>query len=626
MDIQARQETAGLPVSALRPVGTEDREEKEIMKLLKSYELRKLYLDFFREKGHAIIPSASLIPENDPTVLFTTAGMHPLVPYLMGAKHPAGVRLADVQKCVRTGDIDEVGDASHCTFFEMLGNWSLGDYFKKESIAFSWEFLTDEKWLGIDKDRLYFTCFKGDGDAPQDTYSHDCWVNMRVDPSHIFYLDKKHNWWGPAGVTGPCGPDTEIFYDTGKPKCGPNCDPSCSCGKYLEIWNNVFMEYNKKADGTFAPLSQKNVDTGMGLDRTIATLQGVESVYDTDAFTGIIAAIAKSSGKTYGQDEETTRAFRIVADHIRCATFMLGDPRGVTPSNVDQGYILRRLIRRAIRYAMQLGMPDNSLTQVAEAVIAQYGEPYPELVENHEKIMSELSKEEQRFQRTLKNGMKEFDRVKDKAENGMIDGLTAFHLYDTFGFPVEFTQEMAKENGLQVDLEGFKKAFDQHQEKSKAGAEQRFKGGLADTSEQTARLHSATHLLQAALRRVLQDDTISQRGSNITAERLRFDFSFGRKVTPEELKAVEDEVNRYIQAAVPITCQEMTVEEAKAQGAIGLFGDKYGERVKVYTMGDFSKEICGGPHAENTGDLHHFKIKKEEASSAGVRRIKAILD
>ena len=449
---------------------------------------------------------------------------------------------------------------------------------------------------------------------------------MGVDPSHIFYLDKKHNWWGPAGVTGPCGPDTEIFYDTGKPKCGPNCDPSCSCGKYLEIWNNVFMEYNKKADGTFEPLSQKNVDTGMGLDRTIATLQGVESVYDTDAFTGIIAAIAKSSGKTYGQDEETTRAFRIVADHIRCATFMLGDPRGVTPSNVDQGYILRRLIRRAIRYAMQLGMPDNSLTQVAEAVIAQYGEPYPELVENHEKIMSELSKEEQRFQRTLKNGMKEFDRVKDKAENGMIDGLTAFHLYDTFGFPVEFTQEMAKENGLQVDLEGFKKAFDQHQEKSKAGAEQRFKGGLADTSEQTARLHSATHLLQAALRRVLQDDTISQRGSNITAERLRFDFSFGRKVTPEELKAVEDEVNRYIQAAVPITCQEMTVEEAKAQGAIGLFGDKYGERVKVYTMGEFSKEICGGPHAENTGDLHHFKIKKEEASSAGVRRIKAILD
>ena len=596
------------------------------MKLLKSYELREMYLEFFRQKGHAVIPSASLIPENDPTVLFTTAGMHPLVPYLMGAKHPAGNRLVDVQKCVRTGDIDEVGDASHCTFFEMLGNWSLGDYFKKESIAYSWEFLTDEKWLGIDKDRLYFTCFAGDQEAPQDTYSHDRWVEMGVDPSHIFYLDKKHNWWGPAGITGPCGPDTEIFYDTGKPKCGPDCNPACDCGKYLEIWNNVFMEYNKTAEGTFEPLAQKNVDTGMGLDRTIATLQGVESVYDTDAFTGIIATIHDLCGKNYGDDPETTRAFRIIADHIRCATFILGDPRGVTPSNVDQGYILRRLIRRAIRYAMQLGIPDNSLAKVAEAVIRQYAGAYPELTENHDKITEELSKEEQRFQRTLRNGMKEFERVKGKTENGQIDGITAFHLYDTFGFPVEFTQEMAKENGLTVDIEGFKKAFDAHQEKSKAGAEQRFKGGLADTSEQTARLHTATHLLQAALRRVLQDDTISQRGSNITAERLRFDFSFGRKVTPEELKAVEDEVNRYIQAAVPITCQEMTVEEAKAQGAIGLFGDKYGERVKVYTMGEFSKEICGGPHAENTGELHHFKIKKEEASSAGVRRIKAILD
>ncbi|NCB30551.1 MAG: alanine--tRNA ligase [Clostridia bacterium] len=596
------------------------------MKLLKSYELREMYLEFFRQKGHSIIPSASLIPENDPTVLFTTAGMHPLVPYLMGAKHPAGIRLANVQKCVRTGDIDDVGDTSHCTFFEMLGNWSLGDYFKKESIAFSWEFLTDEKWLGIDKDKLYFTCFEGDADAPKDTFSHDCWVNMGSDPSHIFYLEKKHNWWGPAGVTGPCGPDTEIFYDTGKPKCSEDCNPSCSCGKYLEIWNNVFMEYNKKADGTFEPLSQQNVDTGMGLDRTIATLQGVESVYDTDAFTGIIGAIAKLSGKNYKDGGETTRAFRIVADHIRCATFMLGDPRGVTPSNVDQGYILRRLIRRAIRYAMQLGMPENSLSQVAEAVITQYGKPYPELVENREKVVSELSKEEKRFQHTIKNGMREFERIKDNFTDGIIDGITAFHLYDTFGFPVEFTQEMAAENGLTVDLEGFRKAFDEHQEKSKAGAEHRFKGGLADTSEQTARLHSATHLLQAALRKVLQDNTVSQRGSNITAERLRFDFSFGRKVTAEELKAVEDEVNRCIQAAAPITWEEMSVEDAKAQGAVGLFGDKYGDRVKVYTMGTFSKEICGGPHATNTADLHHFTIKKEEASSAGVRRIKAVLD
>ena len=596
------------------------------MRLLKSSELRKLYLDFFREKGHAIIPSASLIPENDPTVLFTTAGMHPLVPYLMGAKHPEGTRLADVQKCIRTGDIDEVGDTSHCTFFEMLGNWSLGDYFKKESIAYSWEFLTSDKWLGIDKDKLYFTCFAGDADAPRDTYSHDRWVEMGVDPSHIFYLDKKHNWWGPAGITGPCGPDTEIFYDTGKPKCCPECDPSCSCGKYLEIWNNVFMEYNKQADGSYLPLAQHNVDTGMGLDRTIATLQGVESVYDTDAFTGIIKTIEELSGKHYKDSPEVTRAFRIVADHIRCATFILGDPRGVTPSNVDQGYILRRLIRRAIRFAMQLGIPDNKLDAVADAVIAQYGEVYPELTANREKIMTELDKEETRFQKALRNGTREFERIKGSFENGVIDGATAFHLYDTFGFPIEFTEELAKENGLKVDAEGFKAAFEEHQKKSQAGAEQRFKGGLADTSLETARLHSATHLLQAALRKVLNDSTISQRGSNITAERLRFDFSFGRKLTKEELQQVEDQVNEWIQAKAPITCEEMTVDEARAQGAVGLFGDKYGERVKVYTMGTFSKEICGGPHAGNTGELGHFKIKKEEASSSGVRRIKAVLE
>lgn len=594
------------------------------MRLLKSSELRKLYLDFFREKGHAIIPSASLIPENDPTVLFTTAGMHPLVPYLMGAKHPEGTRLADVQKCIRTGDIDEVGDTSHCTFFEMLGNWSLGDYFKKESIAYSWEFLTSDKWLGIDKDKLYFTCFAGDADAPRDTYSHDRWVEMGVDPSHIFYLDKKHNWWGPAGITGPCGPDTEIFYDTGKPKCCPECNPSCDCGKYLEIWNNVFMEYNKQADGSYLPLAQHNVDTGMGLDRTIATLQGVESVYDTDAFTGIIKTIEELSGKHYKDSPEITRAFRIVADHIRCATFILGDPRGVTPSNVDQGYILRRLIRRAIRFAMQLGIPDNKLDAVADAVIAQYGEVYPELTANREKIMTELDKEETRFQKALRNGTREFERIKGSFENGVIDGATAFHLYDTFGFPIEFTEELAKENGLKVDVEGFKAAFEEHQKKSQAGAEQRFKGGLAEANEVTARLHTATHLLQAALRKVLGDG-VAQKGSNITTERLRFDFSFERKMTPEEVKEVEKLVNEAIQADVPITCEEMTVDEARAQGAIGLFGDKYGEKVKVYTMGKYSKEICGGPHASHTGELGTFKIKKEEASSAGVRRIKAVL-
>ncbi len=590
-----------------------------------SKELRQLYLDFFVSKGHAVIPSASLIPENDPTVLFTTAGMHPLVPYLMGEKHPEGKRLVDVQKCVRTGDIDEVGDASHCTFFEMLGNWSLGDYFKKESIAYSWEFLTSEKWLGIDPTKLHFTCFAGDADAPRDAVAHDCWVENGADPSHIVYLPKRNNWWGPAGLTGPCGPDTEIFYDTGKTPCGPDCKAGCDCGKYLEIWNNVFMEYNKNADGTYAPLAQKNVDTGMGLDRTVATLQGVESVYDTDAFTGIIARIAELSGRRYGADAETTRMFRIVADHIRCATFILGDQRGVTPSNVDQGYILRRLIRRSIRFSMQLGIPDGSLSHIAEAVIAQYGGFYHELSENRGKIVGELNGEEQRFAHTLKNGMREFERLVPTLTGSVIDGISAFHLYDTYGFPIEFTQELAAERGLRVDLDGFSEAFKAHQELSHAGAEQRFQGGLADHTEETARLHTATHLLQAALRRVLNDDGVAQKGSNITAERLRFDFSFPRKVTPEELKAVEAFVNDAIRRDIPVTCEEMTVAEAKAGGAIGLFESKYGAKVKVYTVGDVSREICGGPHAKHTGELGRFKIKKEEASSAGVRRIKAVL-
>ena len=596
------------------------------MRNLSSRELRQLYLDFFRSKGHAVIPSASLIPENDPTVLFTTAGMHPLVPYLMGQKHPAGTRLTDVQKCVRTGDIDEVGDTSHCTFFEMLGNWSLGDYFKKESIAWSWEFLTDEKWLGIPKEKLSFTCFEGDADAPRDTVSHDRWVEMGADPSHIVYLPKKNNWWGPAGLTGPCGPDTEIFYDTGRPACGPDCKAGCDCGKYLEIWNNVFMEYNKVGEGKFEPLAQKNVDTGMGLDRTIATLQGVESVFDTDAFSGIIELIGKLSHHSYKESDATVKAFRIIADHIRCATFILGDQRGVTPSNVDQGYILRRLIRRSIRYAMQLNIPRYGIVEIASAVIDQYGDIYPELEENREKVLSELKREENRFADTLKKGIKEFNKTAANAQDGKIDGISAFHLYDTYGFPIELTMELAQEKGIRVDVDGFHAAFAEHQEKSKDGSAQRFKSGLADHQEATTALHSATHLLHKALRVVLNDDTISQKGSNITAERLRFDFSFPRKMTPEELKAVEDLVNEQIQRKLPITCEEMTVAEAKEQGAIGLFESRYGEKVKVYTMGDFSKEICAGPHAQNTGDLGHFVIKKEEASSSGVRRIKAILE
>lgn len=596
------------------------------MKNLTTSELRELYLRFFRERGHAVIASASLVPENDPTALFTMAGMHPLVPYLLGAKHPAGNRLTDVQKCVRTGDIDEVGDESHCTFFEMLGNWSLGDYFKKEAIAWSWEFLTGSEWLGIDKDKLYFTCFAGEGELPRDEEAYESWISMGVDPSHIFYLGKEHNWWGPAGQTGPCGPDTEMFIDTGKEPCGKDCFPGCHCGKYLEIWNDVFMQYNKTAEGKYEPLAQKNVDTGMGLERTVATLQGVPSVYDTDAFTGILSRIAELSGKNYKDSEETKKAFRIIADHMRTATFMLGDPRGVTPSNVDQGYILRRIIRRALRYAMQMGMPEMSLSKVAAAVIDTYGEVYPELNTNRDRIVNELDAEEKKFQRTLLQGTKEFERIKGSFADGRIDGVTAFHLFDTFGFPIEFTEELARENGLTVDMQGFKAAFAEHQAKSKAGAEQKFKGGLADNSEATTRLHSATHLLQAALRKVLKDDTVSQRGSNITAERLRFDFSFPRKVTPEELREVEKLVNEAIAADVEITCEEMPIAEAKARGAIGLFENKYGEMVKVYTMGEYSCEMCGGPHASRTGELGTFKIKKEEASSSGVRRIKAVLE
>ncbi|MBR5718378.1 MAG: alanine--tRNA ligase [Clostridia bacterium] len=596
------------------------------MKNLTTSELRELYLRFFRERGHAVIASASLVPENDPTALFTMAGMHPLVPYLLGAKHPAGNRLTDVQKCVRTGDIDEVGDESHCTFFEMLGNWSLGDYFKKEAIAWSWEFLTGSEWLGIDKDKLYFTCFAGEGELPRDEKAYESWISMGVDPSHVFYLGKEHNWWGPAGQTGPCGPDTEMFIDTGKEPCGKDCFPGCHCGKYLEIWNDVFMQYNKTAEGKYEPLAQKNVDTGMGLERTVATLQGVPSVYDTDAFTGILSRIAELSGKNYKDSEETKKAFRIIADHMRTATFMLGDPRGVTPSNVDQGYILRRIIRRALRYAMQMGMPEMSLSKVAAAVIDTYGEVYPELNTNRERIVNELDAEEKKFQRTLSQGTKEFERIKGSFADGRIDGVTAFHLFDTFGFPIEFTEELARENGLTVDMQGFKAAFAEHQAKSKAGAEQKFKGGLADNSEATTRLHSATHLLQAALRKVLKDDTVSQRGSNITAERLRFDFSFPRKVTPEELREVEKLVNEAIAADVEITCEEMPIAEAKARGAIGLFENKYGEMVKVYTMGEYSCEMCGGPHASRTGELGTFKIKKEEASSSGVRRIKAVLE
>ena len=651
------------------------------MKQLSSNELRALFLKFFQKKGHSVIPSASVIPENDPTVLFTTAGMHPLVPYLLGQKHPQGTRLTDVQKCIRTGDIDEVGDMSHLTFFEMLGNWSLGDYFKDQMIPWSWEFLTSPEWLGIDPDKLAFTVFEGDEDCPRDEEAANLWRKCGVKDDHLFYLPKEHNWWGPAGVTGPCGPDTEMFIITKKP-CGPDCSPACHCGAYLEIWNDVFMQYNKQKDGSFIPLTQKNVDTGMGLERTICVLNGKKSVYETDAFTGILAKIEELCGKKYTPDDENTRAFRIVADHMRTSTFIIGDPRGIGPSNVGQGYILRRLIRRAVRYGMGLGLQEGFTAEIAKVIIDQYKAVYPELEQNKAFVLEQLTLEEGRFARTLKQGEKEFDKVmnnlrrtreamekiladdtlaaaeeavkthvlrpqpdmvsaieavksgdlaKVKAECqkihdslNVIDGRSAFKLYDTYGFPIEITKELAAENGLTVDEADFAKRFEQHQATSRSGAEQIFKGGLADHSEQTTCLHTATHLLQAALRKVLGDE-VHQKGSNITAERLRFDFTFGRKVTPEELAQVEALVNEAIAAKVPITMEEMTVSEAKAQGAMGLFESKYGEVVRVYTMGPYSKEICGGPHANNTGDLVSFKIIKEEASSAGVRRIKATI-
>ncbi|MDY4559347.1 MAG: alanine--tRNA ligase [Eubacteriales bacterium] len=592
------------------------------MEKLTSNELRSKYLGFFKDRGHAVIPSASLIPENDPTVLFTTAGMHPLVPYLLGEKHPQGTRLTDVQICVRTGDIEEVGDASHCTFFEMLGNWSFGDYFKKEAISWSFEFLT--KVLGIPLDRLSVSVFAGDESCPRDDESADIWASLGLDRERIFFLPKKNNWWGPAGITGPCGPDTEMFIDTGKPACSPNCSPACDCGKYLEIWNNVFMQYFKGQDGKLTPLEKKNVDTGMGLERTLCILNGYKSVYETDLFDFAIKKLEELSGKKYSDGGEDMVAMRIIADHVRTATFMLGDVNGITPSNVDQGYVLRRLIRRAVRYAKKLGLEQGALEEIAKLYIKKYEDVYESIKNNAAKIVEELKLEEERFSKTLESGLKEFEKVITHIPTKTISGKTAFRLYDTFGFPLEMTVELAKENGFDVDTDGYEVAFKEHQEKSKLGADQKFKGGLADGGEETAKLHSATHLLNAALKEVLGDPNIMQKGSNITAERLRFDFNFDRPLTKEEIEKVEERVNAEIAKKADIKCEEMTVDEAKAKGAIGVFASKYGERVKVYTIG-FSKEICGGPHASNTGDLGRFHIVKEQSSSAGVRRIKAVL-
>ncbi|MFA6521068.1 MAG: alanine--tRNA ligase [Candidatus Gracilibacteria bacterium] len=597
-------------------------------------QIRRQYIDFFVKRNHKEIGSASLIPENDPTVLFTTAGMHPLVPYFMGEAHPAGKRIVDVQKCVRTDDIDEVGDTTHCTFFEMLGNWSLGDYFKDEAIKMSFELLTlpwDKGGFGLDIKKMAVSCFAGDSDAPKDEESAKIWESLGIAKDRIAFLPKKNNWWGPAGKTGPCGPDTEMFFWSGAGEAPQKFDPEDA--KWVEVWNDVFMKYYKTAEGKFEPLSQTNVDTGMGFERMTAVLQGKSSPFETELFADAMAKIAELSGQADTKSPDYAKSSRIIADHLRAATFIMGDRQGVTPSNIDQGYIVRRLIRRAIRHGKLIGINKSFTAQIASIFIKNYGEIYSELAQNSDKIINEFNKEEERFSVTIERGIKELQRlVCHKTEGQQMTGEEAFYVFETYGFPLEMiVEELASSNCI-VKLDSFKADFDaafkKHQEQSRAGALQKFASGLADTSDATKMHHSATHLLQAALRLVLGPH-VAQKGSNVTKERLRFDFSHPQKMTPEEIKKVEDIVNEQINKDLPVKCEMMTVEEAKKHGAIGLFEDKYstlGDKVKAYFMGDFSKEICGGPHVDHLGVLKHFKILKEEASSSGVRRIKAVVD
>lgn len=584
-------------------------------------ELRKMYVDFFEEKEHKVIASASLLPENDPTVLFTTAGMHPLVPYLLGESHPQGKRLTAIQKCLRTGDIDEVGDDTHLTFFEMMGNWSLGDYFKEEAISMSFDFLTNS--LSIPIERIAVAVFEGDMTVPRDNEAEDIWKNKGLKQTQIYAYGREENWWGPSGQTGPCGPDTEIFYDMGKPKCSDHCGPACKCGKYVEIWNNVFMKFNKEADGSFTELKQKNVDTGMGLERVLTILNGKTNVYDTELFIPVMTQLNNIIGVS--DAKMSIRDKRIICEHMRAVCFILGDPQKICPSNTEQGYILRRLIRRMIRLFKKAGINQNYLCDLAEVIIWQYKDAYPELADNETFIKEQLQKETVLFLKTLDVGLKKADQYLEKTdENTALSGELAFKLYDTYGFPIEFTCELARERGRSVDMESFREKFTAHQNKSREGAAEKFKGGLADHSMETARLHTATHLLNSALRKVLGDE-VSQRGSNITPERLRFDFSFHRKVTTEELREVEKIVNEAIDKQIEISMKEMKLNEAYALDAVGVFTNKYEETVKVYSIPGYSVEICGGPHAGNTGELGLFNIVKEEASSAGVRRIKAVL-
>ncbi len=589
-------------------------------------DIRQNFTKYFEENGHKAIPSYPVVPQNDPSVLFTTAGMHPLVPYLMGEAHPLGRRLVDTQICLRTNDIDEVGDSDHLTFFEMLGYWSFGDYFKKESIKYTFDFYTQV--LGFDQNKISVTVFAGDEDAPFDEESYNIWKNeIDISEERIFKYDKKENWWGPAAETGPCGPDTEMFIDTGLEKCSPSCGPACHCDKYTEIGNNVFMEYFKNVEGQYEKLSQKNVDVGIGLERLAMLSQGKKSVFETDLFKPIVSKI-EDLAKVSSEKKE--KSIRIIADHLRAATFVLAEQ--IEPSNIDRGYIARRLIRRAIRHGRNLGITGNFTSTVAKEVIAVMGESYPLLKENEKFINRELDQEEEKFRKTLENGLKKFNQIVIRRDHQGISGKEAFDLFQSFGFPIEITEELAEENKLTVDLENFKVEYRKHQELSRKGSEKKFKGGLGDQSEQTIKYHTAAHLMLEALRRVLGPH-VSQRGANITQERLRFDFSHPDKMTETQLKAVEEMVNDKINSKLPVIETITTVEEAKGNGATGIFDSKYGDKVKVYTIGGdlysteaFSKEICGGPHIKNTGQLNYFRIKKEESSSAGVRRIKAILE
>ena len=584
---------------------------------MKALEIRNKFLKYFEKHGHKIIPSSPLIPENDPSVLFTTAGMQPLVPYLLGEKHPEGTRITDYQKCLRTNDIDEVGDNRHLTYFEMLGNWSLGDYFKEESIAMSFEFLTKE--LEIPAEKISVTCFAGDENAPRDQLTAECWQKAGIPSERIYYYGKEDNWW-IAREEGPCGPDTEMFYDTGKPACGPNCGPSCDCGKYIEIWNNVFMEYYKSKDGTYSKLKQHNVDTGLGLERMAMLLQGKETPFDIELFEPIMKKLEEIS------KIDIIESRRIVAEHLRASMMVIAD--GGRPSNIDRGYVLRKLIRRMVRHMNKMQIDLSELEELIDLNIDTLKEMYPELINNKDTIKQVIIEEKEKFIKTLSHGEKEFEKAINKAKQEnkkIIDGQTIFKLYETYGFPPEITADLAKEQGFEIDNSEFERLFKEHQNKSRMGSEQKFKGGLAEQNEKTIAYHTATHLLHKALQLVLGEHA-KQKGSNITTERLRFDFSHPEKMTKEQIQEVEDIVNEQIKKDLPVICEEMTLEEAKKSGAMGLFENKYGEKVKVYTIGDFSKEICGGPHVSHTGELGHFKIKKEESSSAGVRRIKAILE